>query len=169
MADPRPLILTGTLDEPTQSWLDGLRARHFPAERNYLSAHLTLFHALPGADADAVTGDVRAAVDRAPMSATVTGPRLLGRGVAFVVDCPELLELRRELAARWSARLTRQDAGKSDLHVTVQNKVSPDAARALHDDLAAGFEPSGTTVTGLALWRYAGGPWDPGPVAPFSG
>lgn len=166
--DDRPLILTALLDDATQRYLDDLRARHFPPERNYLAAHLTLFHALPGDLAAAVTSDVAAAADRPPLAATVGGPRLLGRGVAYTVDCPELLALRRGLADRLRRRLTGQDAGKSDLHVTIQNKVDPAAARALHAELVAGFVPWAATITGLALWRYAGGPWEPGPRFGFN-
>jgi hypothetical protein len=165
--DDRPLVLTALLDEPTRHRLDDLRDRHFPPERNHLAAHLTLFHALPADTADATAADVAAAARRSPIAARVSGLRLLGRGVAYTVDCPELLALRRDLASRWAGRLTRQDAGKSDLHVTVQNKVDPATARALHDDLAAGFTPWAATVTGLALWRYDGGPWAPGPRFAF--
>lgn len=167
--DDRPLILTALLDDATQARFDDLRERHFPAGRNHLAAHLTLFHALPGDAAAELATDLTAATDRAPMTARVTGLRLLGRGVAFTLDCPELTALRRGVAERWRPRLTRQDAGKADLHVTVQNKVTPAAARALHDDLAAGFAPWDAGVPGLALWRYDGGPWEPGPRFPFSG
>lgn len=168
MTDDRPIVLTATLDDATRTLLDDLRRRHFPPERNHLDAHLTLFHALPADRADAVTGDVAAVADREPLPAAVTGPRLLGRGVAFRLDCPALLDLRRDLASRWAAGLTRQDAGKSDLHVTVQNKVEPAVARALHDDLAATLAPWDATVTGLALWRYDGGPWEPMAQFPFA-
>lgn len=45
------------------------------------------------------------------------------------------------------------------LHVTVQNKVDSAVARALHEDLAAGFAPWTVRCTGLAPWRFLGGPW----------
>ncbi|MEJ8279690.1 2'-5' RNA ligase family protein [Pseudonocardia spirodelae] len=167
--DDRPLILTALLDDDTQGRFDDLRTRHFPPGRNHLAAHLTLFHALPGDAVAGLTADLTAATARGPMTARVTGLRLLGRGVAYTLDCPGLTTLRRAVADRWRDRLTHQDAGKSDLHVTVQNKVAPAAARALHDDLAAGFAPWDAGVPGLALWRYDGGPWEPGPRFPFSG
>ncbi|BBG05370.1 MULTISPECIES: 2'-5' RNA ligase family protein [Pseudonocardia] len=166
--DDRPLILTALLDEATDRHLDGLRTRHFPPERLQVGAHLTLFHALPAEFSSGVVADVAAAADRAPLPARVAGIRSLGRGVAYTLDSPALLALRRDLAGRWSDHLTRQDAGKSELHVTVQNKVPPERARALHEQLTAGFTPWDATVTGLALWRYDGGPWEPGPRYPFS-
>ena len=45
-----PLILTLALDGATFAPLDALRRPHFPPERNLVPAHLTLFHALPGAE-----------------------------------------------------------------------------------------------------------------------
>jgi hypothetical protein len=44
----QPLILTLRMDERSQERFDRLRETHFPPERNYLRAHLTLFHKLPG-------------------------------------------------------------------------------------------------------------------------
>ena len=41
------LIVTAEIAQRDFSWLEGLRRAHFPPERNRLSAHLTLFHALP--------------------------------------------------------------------------------------------------------------------------
>lgn len=42
----------------------------------------------------------------------------------------------------------------------MQNKVTPDKARALHADLAAGFAPFHFTAPATRLWRYLGGPWE---------
>jgi hypothetical protein len=44
--------------------------------------------------------------------------------------------------------------------VTVQNKVTSDAAKALHAALAAGFAPFDVGAEGLRLWWYRGGPWE---------
>lgn len=43
----QPLILTLWLDDDAARHFNELRQRYFPRERNYLDAHLTLFHALP--------------------------------------------------------------------------------------------------------------------------
>ena len=45
---PAPLILTLALDADSQAHFDALRKQHFPPAINYLAAHLTLFHHLPG-------------------------------------------------------------------------------------------------------------------------
>ena len=51
--------------------------------------------------------------------------------------------------------------------MTVQNKVEPAIARALHDRLLADFAPWTVRARGLRLWRYLGGPWEPIAEHPF--
>ncbi|MFW3172756.1 2'-5' RNA ligase family protein [Geodermatophilus sp. CPCC 206100] len=165
MADP--LIVTLLLEPGAQERFDRLRAEHFPRERNHLTAHVTLFHALPGEHEDAVTADLAAAAGRPPFDVAVTGLRLLGRGVAYTLESAELAALRSGLAAVWGPWLTRQDQQRHAPHVTVQNKVEPAVARALRDRLAAEFVPGTVGATGLGLWRYLGGPWEPVAGFPF--
>ena len=166
-AEAAPLILSAVLDAPVQQRLDALRRAHFPAERNHLDAHVTLFHHLPGAELDAVAAEIGAAVRRrsAPL-VDVTGLRSLGRGVAVTLTSPELARFRADLARTWEPWLTAQDRTKRDLHVTVQNNVSPQEARALLAELATRVVPERTRAVALALWRYRGGPWEP--VARFA-
>ena len=57
--------------------------------------------------------------------------------------------------------LTAQDRQGWRAHVTVQNKVAPETARALHTDLQAAFVPFRFPAPGVLLWRYRGGPWEP--------
>jgi predicted GNAT family acetyltransferase/2'-5' RNA ligase len=160
MPEP-PLILSAVLDAPVQRRLDALRRAHFPPERNHLDAHVTLFHHLPGAEVDAVARAVATVARQRPAPPVeVTGVRLLGRGVAVALASPELAAVRAGLAGDWSTWLTAQDRSKRDLHVTVQNKVTPNAARALHAELSVGFVPERTQAVALALWRYRGGPWE---------
>jgi 2'-5' RNA ligase len=154
-----PLIVTLLLDEAAQERFDGLRAAHFPPARNQLAAHATLFHALPGELLPEVRDALRAAADRPAFPVAVTGVRFLGRGVALDLAAPELTELRASVAAVFADRLTPQDRQWSRPHVTVQNKVEPAVARALHADLAAAFAPETVTARGLGLWHYLGGPW----------
>ena len=50
MSHPRgsaPLVVTAELPVDLFAWSNQLRTEHFPAHRNYLKAHVTLFHALP--------------------------------------------------------------------------------------------------------------------------
>lgn len=178
MSDPQPLILTLGLDPESQDRLDALRRRHFPPERNHLAEHVTLFHHLPGDELDEVVGHVREVARRPPFEVPVEGVRSLGRGVALRLASAELLELRADLARRFAGWLGPQDRQRFAPHVTVQNKVSPERARALletlthdlaaaptdaptHAPTAEGAVPSSATATGLLLWRYLGGPWRP--------
>jgi len=154
-----PLIVTLLLDDAAQQRFDRLRAAHFPAERNWLAAHVTLFHALPGEQSALVRQELAAAADRPPFDVAVTGVRFLGRGVALDLDAAELTRLRAGVARALDPWLTRQDRQWSRPHVTVQNKVEPEVARALHADLAAAFRPETVRARGLGLWRYLGGPW----------
>jgi 2'-5' RNA ligase len=156
-----PLIVTLLLDDEAQERFDRLRAVHFPPDRNFLAAHVTLFHALPGEHLDAVRTELTGAADREAFDVAVTGLRFLGRGVAFTLESTELTAVRGGLASAWQPWLTPQDRQRHAPHVTVQNKVEPAAARALHDRLAADFVPCRVRARGLGLWRYLGGPWEP--------
>lgn len=156
---PAPLIVTLGLDTVSFERLNGLRRAHFPVERNWLSAHLTLFHKLPGESVDEIKADLQVVAHREPLTLTVETPMLLGRGVAFRVHAPELVTLRATLAEGWSKWLAPQDRQPLQPHATVQNKVTPVAAKALHAALSAGFEPWHATGEALLLWRYLGGPW----------
>jgi 2'-5' RNA ligase len=164
----QPLIVTLLLDDAAQQRFDALRAAHFPPERNWLAAHVTLFHALPGEHRAAVGRELAAAAARPAFGLTVSGVRSLGRGVALDLVAPELIALRAGLADAFEPWLTRQDRQWSRPHVTVQNKVAPEAARALHAELTEGFRPETVTARGLGLWRYLGGPWAAEAEFPFT-
>lgn len=157
-----PLILTLKMDADSQEHFDRLREAHFPPERNYLRAHLTLFHALPGEQAPNIASDLQEVCrSREPLILETAGLRFLGKGVAYDLRSPEFEALRKELSDRWARWLSQQDSHRIKPHVTIQNKVSPERARALYDELQAYFVPFQVTGEGLSLWRYMGGPWEP--------
>lgn len=168
MTDPQPLILTLAFDEPTFARFDGERRRYFPETLNVIPAHVTLFHHLPG---DRERGVIEAITALArtlpPPLVAVTGLRFTGRGVAYVLESEALAAFRARLAREFEPYLTAQDRQGWRPHVTVQNKVAPDVARALHADLSAGFAPFRFTAPATLLWRYLGGPWDAVARLPF--
>jgi 2'-5' RNA ligase len=165
----QPLILTLELDESSQERFDRLRGLHFPPERNYLSAHLTLFHKLPGEREAEISTELREICrEHEPLALAATGLRFLGRGVAYELSSPGLSALRRELARRWEPWLGAQDRQGFKPHITVQNKVSPEQARTLHQELQTTFTPFEIEGLGLSLWRYLGGPWKPAATYLFS-
>lgn len=158
------------MDEESQRLFDRLREAYFPPERNYLSAHLTLFHHLPAdREGEVVEGieEVCGRHGRIPLRAS--GLLFMGRGVAYKLEAPELVALRRRLARDWEPFLTNQDRQGPRPHVTVQNKVSPETARALHQHLQSSFSPFEVRGEGLLLWRYLGGPWEKAGEYPFRG
>ena len=93
-----PLILMVSLDPASFVRLNGLRQRYFPHDRRVLPAHLTVFHALPTAQEDAICNTVReVAAQHEPLSLQFSGVRFLGRGVAVEVVSPQLVGLCRHL------------------------------------------------------------------------
>lgn len=156
---PDPLIVTLDLDDATAQHFDALRRQHFPSSRNVLSAHVTLFHALPGEREDDVARLLAELARRSPFAVSVTGVRRFSRGVAYDLRADPVAGIHGRIQREFAAGLTRQDAQKMKLHVTVANKLDPDAAEALFTDLEAQFTPFEATAAALALHRYQGGPW----------
>ncbi len=163
MADP--FILTAVLPPDLQGFAEGLRRAHFPPERNHLHAHVTLFHAFAPALLDELVGFItRVAAEFAPPEGAVKGVIDLGKGTAIALESPQLLTLRAMIAEHFRGSLTSQDLHEPRPHITIQNKVTKDEARALQADLAPLLAPwimKGRFVfPALALHRYKGGPWE---------
>ena len=164
----RPLIVTALLGAPDQSWFDRLRSEHFPAERNQLPAHLTMFHAVPHTLESELRHRLAAlAGEFAPPRATVAGLMNLGGGVAYRIASDELDLIRAELADAFRGHLTQQDRHGWRPHITVQNKVTSRTAIATLAALERGFAPRPLALTGLAYHHYDGGPWRLGRHYPF--
>ena len=163
------LIVTAEIASRDLAWLDQLRRTHYPADRNRLPAHLTMFNGLPPSS----EGEVRRALARCasepPPQASIEGLMDLGGGVAFRIASTDLDRIRRELATDFNGLLSAQDAGGWRPHVTIQNKVAPKEARALMRRLDAEFRRRPLAVSGLGLHRYLGGPWEQLAVYSFRG
>ncbi len=158
---PAPLIVTAELPGDLHRWATNLRRAYFPPERNYLEAHVTLFHALPPQIEDELRALLaQLAGERAPLPARLEGIMNLGRGTALRLASPALLDLRSLIAERFHGMLSAQDSHAPRLHVTIQNKVTPEEAKALQVELTGSVIPRAFALTGLALHRYLGGPWE---------
>jgi hypothetical protein len=164
-----PLIVTAELPEALQSRADQLRAAYFPPERNFLKAHVTLFHALPPMVEDELRDALAAEARGKPVAARIEGVMDLGRGTALKLSSPAMLELRQRLAERFHGLLTPQDEPVPRLHITIQNKVAREESRALQRSLAASVQHFDFAFAGLALHRYRGGPWERVKRWPFRG
>jgi 2'-5' RNA ligase len=164
-----PIIVTALLDAENFAWLNGLRQAHFPPDRNRLDAHLTLFHHLPPSLEPELEGRLATLALSPPPSATADGLINLGRGVAVRIVSPQLEAIREDLARSFAALLTPQDAAGWRPHVTIQNKVRPEEARALLASLSHEAVARRLRIVGLAAWWYRGGPWELLSEHPFRG
>lgn len=165
----RPLIVTAEIESADQAWLNELRRRHYPAERNQVPAHLTLFRTLPPSAESEVRHLLGRIVVRQAPRALVAGTKDLGGGVAFRIVSDELDQIRGEIAERLHGLLTAQDSAGWSAHVTVQNKVPPREAKALLQALGTQFDRRPLGISGLGLHRYLGGRWETLRVFAFRG
>ena len=154
------LIVTTELGAEDFAWLDGLRRRHYPPDRNRVPAHLTMFHALPPSVQAEVRSRLAEIAKMAAPKASLDGLMDLGGGVAFRIVSPDLDRIREELAAGLHGMLGPQDRGGWRPHVTIQNKVAPRLARQLLAVLERDFRARPLAIRGLALHRYRDGPWE---------
>ena len=164
-----PLILTLELDADAFGFFDALRREHFPPKRNFLAAHVTLFHHLPGEEISRIEDDLKAVCAKyQPFEITFPTLRFLGKGTAAEIEAAELLKIRSTLAGGWDEWLTAQDRQKFKPHITIQNKTAPDEARRLFEGLRADWQPKVGRGIGLQLWHYRGGPWEAAREFPFA-
>lgn len=168
--DNAPFIVTANLPPDLAKWATSLRTAHFPPQRNHLDAHVTLFHALPHFCADEIrAGLAREAAEYASVAAELVGLMSLGGGTALKLSSPAMLDLRDRLADRFHGLLTSQDSHRPRLHVTIQNKVTPQEAKALQAALEPQIMPRSFRFSGLGLHIYRGGPWEHVRDFPFRG
>lgn len=161
MTPPAPFIVTAELPGDVLAWADGLRRAHFPPERNWLKAHVTLFHAFAPSLREELDGVLRRfAAEYAPPEAEIAGLMNLGRGTALAIRSPGMVAIREAIAGHFHGALTAQDAHAIRLHITIQNKVTPEAARALQAELAPSLQPRRFRFTGLGLHLYRNPAWE---------
>ncbi|CAN5398881.1 2'-5' RNA ligase family protein [soil metagenome] len=155
-----PIIVTALFGAADQAFFDAARRAHYPAERNRIDAHLTMFHHLAPSLSDELKQRLREEVRGRAPEARIGGLISLDRGVAYRIESPGLEAIRGRLAEAFASMLTPQDSAGWRPHVTVQNKVEPAVAKALLGTLRAGFEPRAVKIAGLASFWYRGGPWE---------
>lgn len=156
-----PLIITLSINEEAQVWFNQLRKQHFPAQRNYLDAHITLFHHLPSEEYLKIDEDIRQVImHQKAFALRITEVVVMGNGVAYKLESEILQLMHRRLQQQWQPWLTSQDKQKLWPHITIQNKVAPATARLLQQQLQQEFKAFEITGTGLSIWEYNGGPWE---------
>ena len=155
-----PLIVTADFAADDFAWLEGLRRAHYPAERNQVPVHLTMFQGLPPSSVDEVRHQLALHSSEAPPGATIAGLMNLSGGVAYRVVSDELEQIRDAITDHFHGMLCAPDAAGWRPHITIQNKVPPRQAKALLDTLEQGFRPRPLGIAGLSVHRYRGGPWE---------
>ncbi|WP_298465642.1 2'-5' RNA ligase family protein [uncultured Erythrobacter sp.] len=156
-----PFIVTAKLPPDIQGWAEGLRRANYPAERNHLHAHVTMFHSFAPSLLEELKDYLpRIAAEFAAPEADVTGLLDLGSGTAIALASPQLLSLRAMIAEHFHGSLTAQDLYEPRPHITIQNKVTKREARALQAELAPTIEERRFIFPALELHLYKGGPWD---------
>ncbi|MEH3112382.1 2'-5' RNA ligase family protein [Pedobacter terrae] len=151
-----PLILTLKMDEKSQSFFNSKRKVHFPPERNFLEAHLMVFHHLPFNEE---TISFLKAFRFPGFVAEVTRLMKLGHGVAYRVECTEMVQLHQLLFKHFFPVLQAQDRQGYRPHVTIQNKVRPETASQLYSELNSNFVTFNVGISAIQVFSYLGGPW----------
>ncbi|WP_343042252.1 2'-5' RNA ligase family protein [Pontixanthobacter rizhaonensis] len=163
-------MVTAQLPPDLASWATKLRTAHFPPERNFLDAHVTLFHSLPpSSEREVKTALARQAAAHPPVEAYLEGIMPLGKGTALDLHSPGMISIWEDLADSFFGLLIPQDEHAPRLHVTVQNKVTIEEAKALQQELLPVVEPRPFRFIGLSLYIYRGGPWEFVRTYPFRG
>ncbi len=158
---PAPFIVTAELPGDVFAWANALRRAHYPAERNKLEAHVTLFHSFAPSLREELKGYLpRIAAEHPPPPARIVGVMNLGRGNAFDIRSDKMLAIREDIAEHFHGALTAQDRHRPRLHITVQNKASHAAARELREELRHTLDERDFAFAGLGLHLYRDGLWE---------
>ena len=157
---PDPLIVSAVLTPTPRPTSTRSVAAWYPSDRLQVGAHITLFHALPGARLEEFRAALAKLVERPRPQLHVGEPFKMGRGVGLRLQSSALEGLRAAIARRVADDLTKQDARRWHPHVTIQNKVTPEEARRTLETVRESHTEYDTHVDALALWHYRGGPWE---------
>lgn len=158
-------ILTLKLTESIAQPMTEMRERFFPRKLNRIPAHLTLFHALPHSQLEALEhGLSQISSSLQPFPVSSGKPFRMRKGVGINVDAgyTTMKEVHERLQTQWLPFLSDQDAGGFRPHWTVMNKVDDEhevgsAFDTIRKELVAGNQEG--EALGLDLWRYNRGNW----------
>lgn len=140
--------------------MNDLRKQYFPPKRNFLEAHVTLFHALPAEHEDEIKQLLSQLAANTPIFDIVYDkPMLLGKGVALDAEKSKIGGLHRKMQHIWQPWLTPQDSQRLRQHVTIQNKVEPEEAKKLYEELKQTWQALHCKATGFELYRYVAPRW----------
>ena len=109
----------------------------------------------------AVTGQAspvkESKTDKVSLSGTLQS---LSASADAPVDTAKVEKVRAAIADHFHGALTAQDQHPPRLHITIQNKVTPQEARTLQAELGPALIPLEFRFTGLGLHLYRGPDWE---------
>lgn len=155
---PPPLVITLKIDEAAEKFFNAERKKYFPAYCNYVDAHITLFHKLPS-DKIEIDASLEKFAKIKSFELNIINIILQKNGIAYQIECEELLDLHKEMQEDLSIFLINNDRKKLWPHITIQSKVTEYKALKTHASLLATFEPINFTAIGLSCWYYVKGYW----------
>ena len=85
-----PLILTLSIEKEVALFFNTLRKKHFPPSRNFIDAHLTLFHSLPNEN-EIVVFVKDLCEQQTPFELIIKEVVSIGKGVAYKVESIQLM------------------------------------------------------------------------------
>ena len=115
---PAPIIVTALFGKTDFTFLDGLRKRFYPPERNGTDAHLTLFHHLPPSVAEELKFRLQSET-RGTKAPQARLSRLMSLGQAAGVAVMAAIEPDIAQVAARGARSTLDDLGSSALNAEI--------------------------------------------------
>ncbi len=154
-----PLVITLKIDEPSKIFFNEERKKHFPAYCNYVDAHITLFHKLPSNKKE-IDSIIEKFANRKSFELNIIDVVLQEHGVAYEIECDELLQLHKEMQENLFNFLIKNDRKKLWPHITIQSKVTAYKAFKTHDALLSTFKPISATANGFSCWYYLKGYWE---------
>lgn len=163
-----PLILTFKLDAVSQGRLDAWREIHFPKERNFLKAHLTVYHQLPGQSINLIKTQLDEIAGSQEKIGIAFDQLMTKQGfVGIRVVSDAMQRCRSQLDLQFQSLLRAQDKQAYRPHVTLTNLGSPKDAAQTMMAMEKVFVPWSGEIVGLELFHYRGGPWELAGTFPF--
>lgn len=168
MFRPSPLVLSLAMDPESFARTNAWRTRYYPANRNYLTAHITLYHSIPGTLQDWSLAELKKiAEDTEAFPLEFQAWERNSGYVGIKIEETRLLQLKARLDDVFRDHLLLQDKQRLKPHVTVTNKVTLQEAKLCAEELARDFVPWTGEALGFHLAIYRKGPWEALASLPF--
>lgn len=159
-------VLTLKMTDSLARTMNKMRKDFFPKRLNRTPAHLTLFHALPHSQLEALEATLsEVTTSMQPFHVSTGSPFRMRKGVGVNVDggYREMKDMHEQLQSQWRPFLSEQDAGGFKPHWTVMNKVDDEKKvdstfNTIRSELSANHQEG--EALGLDLWRYDRGNWE---------